>query len=443
MANNEDDQFNLRVYLSAIGKHKILTRTEEEEFGKKIITTKYNLIDILTSEPLYHYLPLINDYITSQINNQTHTPSLLEDSITEEYVPKEEDNKKEYNKEKDDDDDDLSKDQQLFVHFSKELSDLIQKQDYTQIPKSTKEFFKKLNKWEHLRNITKKYYDQFEQNKLTYQQEEKKNIKKTIYKKQLASEEQLYRKIRTLEHRWDHYVNQFTESNLRLVVSIAKGYRKPSGISLLDFIQEGNLGLMRAIDKYNYELGYKLSTYASNHIRQRIRRFQREQGKTIYVPSHFIEEKDRIQKRKEELISEQNGPITREQLAEKLGYTVEKLEKRIMQDPSLRSLDTPLSQEDENHNFLSILKNEKSPNAYDQYRIEELRIKVQENLSKLTPREQKIIEYRFGIGQAQREHTLEEVGEIFGVTRERIRQVEAKALKKIRNRGLFNKLKDR
>ncbi len=231
--------------------------------------------------------------------------------------------------------------------------------------------------------------------------------------------------------------NELITRNLRLVVNIAKNY-VGRGLPLLDLIQEGNIGLMKAVDKFKYEKGFKFSTYATWWIRQAITRALIDQTKTIRVPVHMMEFYNRVTKASRELTQQLGREPTNEEIAHKLTVPTRKVEEvfRAIQDPI--ALQTPVGDEDtELEDFIG---DKNSPSPYSDAEKTETSEQIQKVLKTLTPKEEMVIRMRFGIG-ADRDHTLEEVGRHLSITRERVRQIEAKALRKLKHPSRLKALK--
>ena len=262
---------------------------------------------------------------------------------------------------------------------------------------------------------------------------------KEIGRVPLLSAEEEVELAKRMEAGDDEAQKRLAEANLRLVVSIAKRY-VGRGMLFLDLIQEGNLGLIKAVEKFDYNKGYKFSTYATWWIRQAITRAIADQARTIRIPVHMVETINKLIRVSRQLLQQLGRDPVPEEIAKEMDISVERVREimKIAQEPV--SLETPIGEEEDSH-LGDFIEDQEAPAPADAASFMLLKEQLEEVLDTLTPREEKVLRLRFGLDDG-RARTLEEVGQNFGVTRERIRQIEAKALRKLRHPSRSRKLKD-
>lgn len=390
----------VQAYFNSMGDIPILTKEEEIELAKKLQEGKSIIRETLISLPIYNK-------IVDEINREEESENLTEDEKAEEALSR------------------------TILRLENLINDLERVESRIQKYGSLKNLRKNIidlkNTGENtksLENIYKEVSLEIKriENESGLKIEELKNIWNKIYKAKCLVEETK---------------NELITRNLRLVVNIAKNY-VGRGLPLLDLIEEGNIGLMKAVDKFKYEKGFKFSTYATWWIRQAITRALIDQTKTIRVPVHMMEFYNRVTKASRELTQQLGREPSNEEIAEKLGVPVRKVEEvfRAIQDPI--GLQTPIGDEDtELEDFIG---DKTSPSPVSEAERIELSEHIQRILKTLTPKEEKVIKMRFGIGE-DRDHTLEEVGRYLSITRERVRQIETKALRKLKHPSRLRLLK--
>ena len=382
----------VQAYFYSMGDISILTKDEETELAKRLEAGKEIIREIVTELPLYKKLE-------AGLNGDEEEFSQEEEEKTDEA---------------------LIKSVEVLDNFMKEVEAMD-------------------------RRIAR--HGSFKDLKNTIKEKKKKNIDTKKLEVIAKEAEKVYKrvesevgiKINDIRGLWSRILkaktlietakNELITRNLRLVVNIAKNY-VGRGLPLLDLIQEGNIGLMKAVDKFKYEKGFKFSTYATWWIRQAITRALIDQTKTIRVPVHMMEFYNRVTKASRELTQQLGREPTNEEIALKLMVPTRKVEEvfRAIQDPI--ALQTPVGDEDtELEDFIG---DKNSPSPYSDAEKTETSEQIQMVLKTLTPKEEKVIRMRFGIG-ADRDHTLEEVGRHLSITRERVRQIEAKALRKLKH----------
>ena len=391
----------VQAYFHSMGNISILTKDEETELAKQLEQGKNIIKEIVVAMPLFKKIES-----TIEIEDE----SVTEDERTDEAIRK-------------------------VLHRLEEIMDKVRDID------------RKLGRYGSLREL-RRIMKEKAKKAGNHSMKKLDVLNKDVQQDTKKIEAEVGIKMDALKTSWERLQkantlvreakNELITRNLRLVVNIAKNY-VGRGLPLLDLIQEGNIGLMKAVDKFKYEKGFKFSTYATWWIRQAITRALIDQTKTIRVPVHMMEFYNRVTKASRELTHQLGREPTNEELAQKLQVPVRKVDEvfRAIQDPI--ALQTPIGDEDtELEDFIG---DKNSPSPYSDAEKSEISEQIQSVLKTLTPKEEKVIRMRFGIG-TDRDHTLEEVGRYLSITRERVRQIEAKALRKLKHPSRLRALKN-
>jgi RNA polymerase primary sigma factor len=434
----------VRIYMREMGSVSLLTREAEIILAKKMEEGKRELRSLVLFSPvaardvikfgrrlsqkkesLKDFIEEIDEggyFATEQVEQVISSLKVIEKlSLEKEKLLKSIDNKK------------LSKarketDQKRLVDLNGEMLTALYNLNLTQdfiykVANKLRKFHKTL---ERLDARLKKTKDKKIQKRLKSRSDKITHFLQTD-KKSLG---ETLKEVKTYEWMAEQAKKELIEANLRLVISIAKRYVN-LGLKFSDLVQEGNIGLMKAVDKFDYKKGYKFSTYATWWIRQAITRSIADHGRTIRIPVHMIETINRLLQTSRQLLKELGREPTSEEIGERLGLPASKVRKTLRLTKQTLSLETPIG-DDEESSLGDFIEDERAPSPSERAVESNLSEQTRKVLASLSPREEKVLRMRFGIGE-KHDHTLEEVGQVLGVTRERIRQIEAKAIRRLRH----------